>query len=81
MRKFIEHILTKEKEGSLEPGITVELIKLIFNLALSEFNQAYKLHTTARGTIRQIVRQNFEQMGLIEFTLQDPDKFYITKYM
>lgn len=28
-----------------------------------------------------IVRHDFEQLGLVEFTQSDPDKFFITKFM
>lgn len=79
LRKFIEYIQSKESQEN--PNITVDLIKLIFNLALSEFNQAYKLHTNVSEVVKKIVTQNFEQMGLIEFTQEDRSKFYITKHM
>ena len=60
--------------------MAVELIKLIFNLALSDYDQAYKLRSSHDGIIK-IVRETFEQMGLVEFTSYDKDKFYVTKLM
>ena len=41
LRKYIEYI------QATSPDITVELLKLIFNMALSEFNQAYKLRSNS----------------------------------
>ena len=50
LRKFIEQS---------DPSTTVDLIKLIFNLTLSKFNQVYKLrHKTEE--ITRIVQENFE---------------------
>lgn len=56
------------------------MLKLIFNLALSEFTQAYKLRSSS-NEIRRIVSEDLEQLGLVEFTSSDPEKFYITKFM
>lgn len=74
LRKYIEYV------QSTCPEITVDLIKLIFNLALSEFNQAYKLRSN-NSEIQRIISLDFEQLGLVEFTIGDPEKFYITKFM
>lgn len=57
----------------------MELITLIFNLALSEYEQTYKLRTK-NYEIKRIVTEDFAQMGLVEFTVEK-DKFYITKLM
>lgn len=58
----------------------VELIKVILNFALSEDNKTYKLRSNVSNIIR-IIKEDFEQLGLVEFTNVDPSKFYITKYM
>jgi transcription initiation factor TFIIH subunit 4 len=58
----------------------VELLKIIFNLTLSEDNKAYKLRSSD-PTIVNIIQEDFQHLGLVEFTNHDPTKFYITKYM
>ena len=73
LRKYIEQVLVKNEK------IAVELITLIFNLALSEYEQTYKLRTK-NSEIKRIVNEDFAQMGLVEFTIEK-DKFYITKLM
>jgi hypothetical protein len=42
LRKYIEYIQNKFKDLN-NSFITIELIKVIFNFALSEFNKVYKL--------------------------------------
>lgn len=55
-------------------------MKIIFNLVLSEDNKAYKLRSNNDQLIK-IISEDFEHLGLVEFTNTDPTKFYITKYM
>lgn len=74
LRKYVEHIQWTF------PNITVDLLKLIFNLVLSQSSQAYKLRSSS-PEITHILRGDFEQLGLVEFTQSDPDKFYVTKFM
>mmetsp|Transcript_4470 Transcript_4470/g.6660 ORF Transcript_4470/g.6660 Transcript_4470/m.6660 type:complete len:273 (+) Transcript_4470:418-1236(+) len=71
LRKFIEFI-----EGKF-PDKTVELLQLVFNLSLAKYHQAYMAKTSPE--VYKILREQFEQMGLIEFFEQD--KFCITKLM
>jgi len=49
------------------PKVTAELIKIIFNFALSEYNKSYKLRSSDDDIV-SIVRHDFEQLGLVEFT-------------
>jgi len=44
LRKYIEYIQNKFKDLN-NSFITIELIKVIFNFALSEFNKVYKLRS------------------------------------
>ena len=74
LRKYMEY---KQK---MCPRVTTELIKIIFNFALSEYNKSYKMRSND-GDIAKIVRDDFAQLGLVEFTQSDPNKFYITKFM
>jgi hypothetical protein len=74
LRKYIEQVQQKNEK------VVVELIKLIFNLALAEYEQTYKLRTK-NDVVRRILTEDFEKMGLVEFTIQEKDKFYITKLM
>ena len=74
LTNFVEYVYNQD------PPLAVELTKLIFNLALSDFDQAYKLRSN-NEIIISIVRESFEQMGLVEFTTYDPDKFYVTQLM
>ena len=74
LKKYIEYI------QKTYPEITTELIKIIFNLALSKYSKAYKLRSS-NDLIIKIVTEDFEQLGLVESTVSDPDKFYITKLM
>ena len=64
--------------------LKIELIKLILNLALSEWNQVYKLRTVEEKDVQRAmdqVKQDFEQMGLFEYINEQKEKFYITKLM
>ena len=52
LRKYIEQVMLKNDR------IAVELITLIFNLALSEYEQTYKLRTKS-SEIKRIVNEDF----------------------
>lgn len=65
---------------AVKPHLTVELVKIIFNLALSVDNKAYKLRSSNEEIIA-IIEGDFEHLGLVEFTNTDKTKFFITKYM
>ena len=64
----------QELTNSTQLNCTVDLLKLIFNLALSMFNQAYKLRSAglsqAAGKIikETVIKEDFERMGLVEFS-------------
>lgn len=64
----------------INSALAVDLIKVIFNLAISEDCRSYKLRNCS-GHIAAILKQDFEQLGLVEFSQTDDSKFYITKYM
>ena len=84
LRKYIERTVHDSgRAGGAFSGLTVELIKLIFNLALSEFDQVYKLRNPSeQGGLKKAVKRDFEQMGLVEFIDEEnDDKFFITKLM
>mmetsp|Transcript_11697 Transcript_11697/g.19749 ORF Transcript_11697/g.19749 Transcript_11697/m.19749 type:complete len:126 (+) Transcript_11697:723-1100(+) len=79
LRKFLEYVSDSARfENSQE--MIVELIQLIFNLTLSKFNQAYTLRSKNQE-LHRVVKQNFEQMGLVEFSLADKDLFFTTPLM
>jgi hypothetical protein len=64
----------------INAALAVDLIKIIFNLAISEEGRSYKLRNSNLH-ITAILKQDFEQLGLVEFSQSDDSKFYITKYM
>jgi hypothetical protein len=82
------HIILKKFIEQQPPTIIVELIKLIFNLALAQYEATYKLKTKTQEIIN-IVKQDFDQMGLVEFveyeqtgkSKKEYEYFYITKLM
>lgn len=53
LTNFVEFVYNQD------PPLAVELTKLIFNLALSDFDQAYKLRSNNEMII-SIVRESFE---------------------
>ena len=79
LQKYILFIQNKYKDEAM----VVMVIKLIFNLALSEFNRSYKLRgsESGQGDKIQSMTWDFEQMGLVEFSKVEKGKFYITKLM
>ena len=82
LRKYIEFML---KEWSGHSELKIELIKLILNLALSEWNKVYKLKTfedddkqlqrDVQDAMNQ-VKDDFESMGLFEYIDDKDEKFY-----
>ena len=86
LRKYIEFMLKEYNTSELK----IELIKLILNLALSEWNKVYKLKTfedNDKQLQRDVqkamdqVKDDFESMGLFEYIDDHKEKFYITKLM
>ena len=76
LRKYIEYMLSTAGDCQ---ELKIELIKLILNLALSEWNQVYKLRVTTPQMQR--VKDDFEAMGLFDYIDDQRDKFYITRLL
>lgn len=58
LKKYVKYI-EKTSQVQIE-----KLITLIFNLALTQYESTYKLRTKDQE-INEIVKEDFEQMGLI----------------
>lgn len=88
LRKYIEFML---KQWTDRQELKIELIKLILNLALSEWNKVYRLRTFEDKHDKQLedgvrdamnkVKDDFATLGLFEFIDDRCEKFYITKLM
>ena len=62
LRKYIEYIGDKFSDDKI-----VWVLKLIFNLTLSTFNEPYMFDNQVPNEISKTLRKDFELMGLIEF--------------
>lgn len=62
LRKYIEYIGDMFSDDKI-----VWVLKLIFNLTLSTFNEPYMFDKEVPREISNILGKDFELMGLIEF--------------
>ena len=73
---LLKYILYKEYKTGMS-DVIVKLLKLIFNMALSEFNRSYALR---ENDVEGII-DDFNNIGLVEQSSEDRRYFYITKLM